>query len=77
MQVNESLYLSRYIRILEYNKKSKEEIKTLTKEYIDYIEGVKKDNLSDELKQYLSFLENLLSQSSVEEVSENNFHKGV
>lgn len=56
MQVIESLWLSRYIKILENNKKTPEEIIKLKKEFIEYFEGTKKFNLSNELTEFLSFL---------------------
>ena len=56
MQVIESLWLSKYIKILENNKKTPEEIIKLKKEFIEYFEGTKKFNLSNELTEFLSFL---------------------
>ena len=56
MQLIESLYVSKYVKLLELNGKNPTEIEYLKKEYISYIEGEKKDNLSPELIEYLEFL---------------------
>ena len=56
MSVQEELNLTLYIKILKYNKKTKEEIEQYRKEYIRYTEGIN-DNNSEVLEWFLKYLE--------------------
>lgn len=58
MTVQQSLDLSEYVRILEYNDRTEEEIVRLKQEYISYIDNTLGVNLSEELKWYLNYLNN-------------------
>lgn len=58
MTVQQSLDLSEYVRILEYNGRTEEEIVRLKQEYISYIDNTLGANLSEELKWYLNYLNN-------------------
>ena len=58
MTVQQSLDLSEYVRILEYNGRTEEEIVRLKQEYISYIDNTLGVNLSEELKWYLNYLNN-------------------
>lgn len=58
MTVQQSLDLSEYVRILEYNGRTEEEIARLKREYISYTENTLGVNLSEELKWYLNYLNN-------------------
>lgn len=58
MTVQQSLDLSEYVRILEYNGRTEEEIGRLKQEYISYIDNTLGVNLSEELKWYLNYLNN-------------------
>lgn len=58
MTVQQSLDLSEYVRILEYNGRTEKEIVRLKQEYISYIDNTLGVNLSEELKWYLNYLNN-------------------
>lgn len=56
MDVQQSLDLNLYTRILKYNRKTPDRIEFLKKEYINYMEN-NVDDISDELKIFLKFLD--------------------
>ena len=66
MQVLESIWLSRYIKILKDNGKTTDEITILKKEYIDYVEGQKSKDLSNELIRFLSAISSPKDDEQVE-----------
>lgn len=57
MQVTEALLVSQYARLLNANHKSPDEIIKLKKEFINYIEGEKLETISNELTEFLMFLD--------------------
>ena len=56
MTVQQSLDLSEYVRILEYNGRKEDDILRLKKEYISYTDNPLNANVSEELKWYLNYL---------------------
>lgn len=57
MQVTEALLVSQYARLLNANHKSPDEIIKLKKEFINYIEGEELETISNELTEFLMFLD--------------------
>lgn len=65
MTVQQSLDLSEYVRILEYNGRTEEDIIRLKREYISYTDNTLNTNISEELKWYLNYLNNKREKENI------------